>query len=151
MKCKKKIGRKIGIGDNDEGLEGEPVLDIKNIKNIRKKWRIVGDHVGGAVSLQSPTDYSLLVSMVWKTHTILHSHPYHVTLYHTTSFIPYHVTLYHHTKAVTGCLGSFFKIWKLFLQAAILVHLVPSFVERFLWFLLRFSATSGGQIVNPIL
>lgn len=28
------------------------MLDIKNIKNIRKKWRIVGDDVGGAVSLQ---------------------------------------------------------------------------------------------------
>ena len=83
-------------------------------------------------------------TMVWKTHTISHSYQYHVTIpipcYHTIPchLIPYQMTSYHHTKAIPGCLGSFFKIYKLFLQAAILVHWVPFFVERFFMFFQRY-------------
>ena len=63
--------------------------------------------------------------------------------YHTNTMSPYHtrwydVTSYHHTKADIGCLGSFSKIYKLFLQAAILVHWVPFFVGWFSRFFLRY-------------
>ena len=69
---------------------------------------------------------------------------YHIPListpcYHTIPCycIPYQMTSYH-TKAFTGCLGSFFKIYKLFLQAAILVHWVPFSVAMFFMFFLRY-------------
>ena len=50
--------------------------------------------------------------------------------YYTIPFdlIPYHL----------GCLGSFYQVWKVFLQAAILVRWAPSFVDRFFRFLLSF-------------
>ena len=69
-----------------------------------------------------------------KTHTIPHSYQYHVT-YHTIPYqtIPFDLIPYHQ-----GCLGSFYQIWKVFLQAAIRVHWAPSFVDRFFRFLLSF-------------
>ena len=49
-------------------------------------------------------------------HVIWAPYQYHVTYqYHAT--IPYYVILYH-TKVIPGCLGSFFKIYTLLLQAA---------------------------------
>ena len=70
----------------------------------------------------------------WKTHTIPHSYQYHVT-YHT---IPYHTIPFDLISYHQGCLGSFHQIWKVFLQAAILVRWAPSFVDRFFRFLLSF-------------
>ena len=73
-------------------------------------------------------------TMEWKTHTIPHSYQYHVT-YHT---IPYHTIPFDLIPYHQGCLGSFHQIWKVFLQAAILVRWAPSFVDRFFRFLLSF-------------
>ena len=47
----------------------------------------------------------------WKPHTISFSFQYHVTSYHAIGIIEAsHIPSkpYHHSKAVTGCLGSFF-------------------------------------------
>ena len=63
--------------------------------------------------------------------------------YHTTGIVhilipvipPYHTTIpyqSYHTMAVTGWLGSFLQNFKIFLQVAILVCLVPSSIDQFL-------------------
>ena len=79
-------------------------------------------------------------------HTIpSHLIPYHSTSYHT---IPYHTII---PNLSQGGWDPFYKIWKLFLQAAVLAHWAPSFVDRFFRFLLSFSDTTGGYMMNVIL
>ena len=103
-------------------------------------------------SLQSPIfvypwGYSILwISKPWRypipgwynLHTIPpHTIPFHPS-YHT---IPYHITSYHTIipKLWQGVWGPLYKIWKLFLQAAKLVHWAPFFVDWFFTFLVTFK------------
>ena len=54
-------------------------------------------------------------TMGWKSHTISLPFQYHVTSYHTIGIIEafqFQSKPYHHSKAVTGCLGSFFQNMK---------------------------------------
>ena len=59
--------------------------------------------------------YQFHDTMGWKSHTISLSFQYHVTSYHTIGMIEafqFQRKPYHHSKAVTGCLGSFFQNMK---------------------------------------
>ena len=59
--------------------------------------------------------YQFHDTMGWKSHTISLSFQYHVTSYHTIGMIEafqFQIKPYHHSKAVTGCLGSFFQNMK---------------------------------------
>ena len=59
--------------------------------------------------------YQFHDTMGWKSHTISLSFQYHITSYHTIGIIEafqFQSKAYHHSKAVTGCLGSFFQNMK---------------------------------------
>ena len=74
--------------------------------------------------------YQFHDTMGWKFHTIPLSFQYHVTSYHTIGIIEafqFHTII---PKLSWGVWGPFYKIWKLFLHAALLVHWAPSFVGR---------------------
>ena len=95
--------------------------------------------------------YQFHDTMGWKSHTISLSFQYHVTSYHTTGFIEalqFQSKPHHHTKAVTGCLGSFFKNMKNISAGCNTGPLGSIFCGHALRFLLTFEATSGGYIVN---
>ena len=94
--------------------------------------------------------YQFHDTMGWKSQTISLSFQYHVTSYHTSRMMEafqFQSKPYHHSKAVTGW-GPFYKIWKIFLQAVILVYWAPFLVDILFRFFLTFEATSGGYVVN---
>ena len=52
----------------------------------------------------------------WSAHAVPFSFQYHLTSYHTIGIIKafqFQSKPYHHSKAVTGCLGSFFTKYKI--------------------------------------
>ena len=60
--------------------------------------------------------YQFHGTMGWKSHTIPFSFQCHLTLYHTIGIIKafqFQSKPYHHSKAVMGCLGSFFTKYKI--------------------------------------
>ena len=100
-----------------------PFLGTYEVHQFLDLGYLEGTHCGVVNELHTNT------TIPWNGKPI--PYPTHTnTMLHTIPFdlIPYH----------QGCLGSFYQIWEVFLQAAILVHWAPSFVDRFFRFLLSF-------------
>ena len=80
-------------------------------------------------------------------HATYHSMSYHAIPYHS---IPYYTMSYHTIipNLSQGVWGPFYKIWKLFLQVAILAHWAPSFVDRFFRYIFTVILSYNRRLYN---
>ena len=107
-----------------------PFLGTYEVHQFLDLGYLEGTHSGVVYELHTNT------MLPWNGKPIpypTHSNTMSLTI--PSHLIPYHLTSYH---TIRGVWGPFYQIWKVFLQAAILVHWAPSFVDRFFRFLLSF-------------